>query len=296
MTKQHAWWAVALLVVGGCAGADTGTATTGTLTLDESLGEVSGSYVDESEADLGRVDFTGRFVDTNVLEIVLDMHGMTITSLVDFDSGVIEYDGFTTETGEDTQIIDEDRQLLRDLARAMDGLGIEVSEPVERIRSFANMWAEFPSTLDPQGLSLVAEDRGISSMCYAVNTYQRSTHDCWDSAGDCSNWWGCARWDDNSTLDYTYMSMHGDGPCNDGTYFWNGNTWQCYEPNHPSSIEYGYGGCFGRCGAGCGSSTQFTRDCVDHDECVRFGHDLASAWCDDDFVSTIDDWASAPNC
>jgi hypothetical protein len=37
-------------------------------------------------------------------------------------------------------------------------------------------------------------------------------------------------------------------------------------------------------------------DCLDHDLCVRFGHSLASWWCDDEFAYTTDDYAFAPNC
>ncbi|MDQ3035465.1 MAG: hypothetical protein M3Y87_23875 [Myxococcota bacterium] len=297
MMKQATWFAMmmAALAMVGCAGSGTGTGTSGALTIDESTGEASGSFIDESEADLGRVDFTSRFVDTNVLEIVLELHGLTISSLVDFDSGVIEYDGFATENGEDTQILDEDRALLAAFARALDTLG-DVSEPLSRVRGFANTWSEFSTTLDPQGIALSDEDRGYSSMCSRVNTYQRATHDCWSGAGDCSNWWGCSRGDDNATTDYGYVSMHASGSCNDGTYFWNGNYWQCFEPDHSGSIEYAYGNCLGRCGGSCGSSTQFTWDCFDHDQCVRTGHDVASAWCDDEFVTTVDDWSFAPNC
>lgn len=284
------------IVAAGCAGQGSSTSSSaGELVVHEEQGSAQGYFIDHSEADLGRIDFTSRFVDTNVLDIELRFHGLTVTSLVDFDTGVIEYDGFATDTGADTQILDDDRALLLAFARELDHQGIHVAEPLERVRSFANMWAQFPATLDPQGISLVDHDHSYTSICWAVNSYQRATHDCWSGAGSCSDWWGCSDGDDPSTLDYAYVSMHGDGPCSDATYFWT-TQWTCFEPDHSSSIEYAYGDCFGRCGAGCGSSTQFTWDCHNHDECVRTGHDMASAWCDDEFTSTVDDWASAPNC
>jgi len=124
-----------------------------------------------------------------------------------------------------------------------------------------------------------------TSICSSVNSFVEVTHDDWDYD----------RWDDRTTY-YAYLSMHADGPCSDGTYFWTGSSWSCYEPDHDPNVEYAYGGCFGRCGAGCGSGTQFTWDCADHDSCVRFGHSLASFWCDDEFTFTIDDALSAPNC
>lgn len=294
MTKQATWLSAVALVVAGCAGGDTGSVAAG-LTFEETQGAVTGSYVDTSEAELGQVDFRGRFVDTNVLEIVLELHGLTITSLVDFDHGVIEYDGFATDTGEDTQIVDDDRALLAALARALDTVGTDANEPLERVRSFANTWAEFPTTLDPQGQALTAEQR-YSSICGSLNTYRRGTHDCNSGAGDCSDWWGCERGDDNSTIDYAYVSMHAPGPCSEGTYFWRDGQWVCYEADHPGAIEHALGACLGRCGADCGSSTQFTADCLDHDLCVRTGHDMASFWCDDEFTDTVDDWTFAPNC
>jgi hypothetical protein len=282
----------------GCSGvvdSGTGTSTAG-LTLEEESGSARGSFIAESGE---QVNFVSRFVDTNILEIVIDFNGMTISSLVDFDSGVIEYDGFTAETGEDTQIVDEDRVLLAALTDSLDLLGTEVSEPVDRLRAFVNRWQEYPTSMELQGVALMAEDRGWSSICWAQWNYIGTSHDCTEGCSWYKPW--CSNsinswWTDNTTLDYTYISMDGAGPCSDGTYFWNGSYWQCFEPGHVTHIEYGYGNCFGRCGDGCGSSRQFTADCAYHDECVRVGHSTASESCNDQFQSTADDWAEAPNC
>jgi hypothetical protein len=91
-----------------------------------------------------------------------------------------------------------------------------------------------------------------TSLCPYVNSYVYVTHD--------DFWYNR---DDPRTSFYAYLSMNPAGPCSDGTYFWKNNQWQCYEPDHDSTVDYAYGDCFGRCGAGCGSSTQFTRDCAD---------------------------------
>lgn len=45
-----------------------------------------------------------------------------------------------------------------------------------------------------------------------------------------------------------------------------------------------------------GLYTQYTLDATNHDGCVRNGHLLASAYCDDQFVSASDDELYAPNC
>jgi hypothetical protein len=282
----------------GCSGSDSGSAGAG-LTIDEETGAARGTFVDVSEADLGQVDFVSRFVDTNVLEIVVDFHGLTISSVVDYDSGVIEYDGFTTETGEDTQILDEDRALLLAFTRALDTLGVEVSEPIGKLRTFVGRWAEYPTSLELQGVALMPEDRGWESICWAMYSWVSTSHDCTEGCKWYRPW--CSNsinswWTDNTTLDYSLISFDGAGPCGDGTYFWNGSWWQCYEPSHVTDVEWGYGNCFGRCGDGCGSNRQFTRDCAYHDECVRVGHSDGSASCNDQFESTADDWAYAPDC
>jgi hypothetical protein len=257
--------------------------STGSLTFEDAETVATGTFVSTEGVE---VSFSSQLVDTHVLDIVIEMNGMLITALVDVEHGVIEYDGFAADNGEDTQILDEDRATLLSFARALDELGPGLALPLTRLRGFVSTWAEFPTSLDTQGIAFMEEDRSIASICWAVNSYQQASHDDWDH-----DWW-----DDASTVDYAYVSMHGPGSCSDGTYFWTGSSWSCYEPDHSTSVEYAYGNCLGRCGAGCGSDTQFTWDCLDHDECVRFGHDTASLWCDDQFTSTVDDWASAPDC
>jgi len=145
-----------------------------------------------------------------------------------------------------------------------------------------------------------------SSLCGNVNKpgqgtqtkrWQSATHDCASTAGDCSNWTGCDRWDDNSSTSYVFMSMHPEGGCSDDTYFGGSSaSFSCYEPDHPGGTEYAYGACFGRCGGGCGGGTAFTRDCIDHDHCVRLGHSIASFWCDDEFTGAAWDALWASNC
>ena len=229
------------------------------------------------------------------LEIQLD--GMTVTYLADFANATAEFDGYATETGGETQMLDADRDLLAALSRELEELGPDASLPIVKLRDFANVWAEFPSTLDMQGHPPVEpgyrhrSDRWYEpwngvQICDHLNTYMSATHD--------DNNYG--RGHDASTLSSAYVSWHSAGSCNDGTYFLNNGAWQCFEPDHSTDIEHAYGNCFGRCGSGCSSSGTFTIQCLDHDECVRTGHDVASLWCDDEFLGTTDDYAFAPNC
>ena len=130
------------------------------------------------------------------------------------------------------------------------------------------MWSEFPSTKDLRG-EVFAGYRAYKSLCAQENTYVEATHDDWSYD----------RGHDRTTY-FAYVGMQPEGPCDDGTYFYTGGKWECYEPDHSKSVEYAYGNCFGRCGGGCGSDSQLTKDCLDHDSCVRFGHSIASFWCD----------------
>jgi hypothetical protein len=248
------------------------------LVLDADGSTATGSFANEDHA----VRFWAELSDAG-FELRIELNGMTITATKD-DEGNFNYDGFASQSGEPTQMTEADRAALAALADVLDELGPGVEAPVDRLRSFADMWSEFPSTLELRG-QVDAGFRSYTSICSSMNSYVQTTHDDWNYD----------RWEDRSTY-YAYVSMTPEGPCSDGTWFWKDGSWKCYEPDHDPNVEYAYGNCFGRCGGGCGSSSQMTYDCLDHDACVRFGHDLASFWCDDEFSSTVDDWASAPDC
>lgn len=63
--------------------------------------------------------------------------------------------------------------------------------------------------------------------------------------------------------------------------------------------EYFNGANYGNCGTS-DTGSQFTKDCTNHDQCVRTskhgGHALASLYCDDQFTSCVDDEAFASSC
>ena len=250
------------------------------LVVDETDALAVGTF----EGSYGPVAFRAeRIYGTYDLEI--EMNGLVITALLDPKAGVFEYDGYAAGDGGDTQMGDDDRAALIELRDALARLGSDPESPLGRLRRLADVWAEFPSTLDMR-LETFTTQNSYQSICSLLNTYQSASHDC--SGRD---WW-----QDSTTLDYAYVSMHPAGSCGDGTYFFKNGTWQCYEPDHDTNVEYAYGNCLGRCGAGCGTDRQFTWDCLDHDECIRVGHDTASWWCDDQFASSNDDWANAPQC
>lgn len=290
----------------GCTSSEPTTnepATSSELEIHDTANGIAGS--------LGETVFTSGMVTSDVLEITVKVNGMMITALVDFKTGVMEFDGFALETGESTQMTDDDRASLGELEHALAPLGEELPFTLEKLRGFVATWVEHPSTVDMQMIRISEENRDWTSLCYAKNTYYPASHDC-DTAGF---------WTDQTTLDYVYMSSTGNlgGPDGVAWYFPSGGGFTCCSNNglwcstytcsvpgagwysgvevaHDTRVEHSYGNCFGACGAGCPGSYQYTIDCVNHDQCVRNGHVLASGYCDDQYTASADDWASAPNC
>lgn len=262
------------------------------------------------EGSLGDTTFTSMQVDEQTLDITVKINAMVLTATADLKAGVLELDGYSAATGEDTQMTDEDRASLVELEGALAPLGEDVPYALDKLRGFVATIAEHPTTLDLQTLRLLEENRSWTSLCYAKNTYYPATHDC--NVGNMNI--------DATTLDDAYLSSQGSQGSADGTawYFPAGGGYQCcsgsmscsrytcnipaagwyvnIEVDHDTRVEYAYGNCFGVCGAGCPGTYQFTVDCVNHDACVRNGHVTASAYCDDQFTAASDDWVSAPNC
>src|SRR5687768_7730033 len=52
----------------------------------------------------GDTTFKSEMATEKVLEITLRVNGMMITALVDYETGVNEYDGYAADTGENTQM------------------------------------------------------------------------------------------------------------------------------------------------------------------------------------------------
>lgn len=318
---RHALLALALVSVAGCAlqtqdQSEEGTAKKG-LEMTESYSQLTGRFV----AAAGEVvTLDAKMVGEHRFEIVVRLNGMVITEVADGEAGVIEFDGFSTATGEDTQMGDPDRRLLLELTQELSQLGPNVGRMVDATRRFVGMWAEYPDTLPLQGIKLAEANRSWTSLCAYEGTYYRASHDC-----QYGGWWTDSTTLGNDTPGGGYLSLHGDLGGQDGTRFWipaAGTYTICVnsgvscddqskyfgytgwnnaeEISHDTRIEYAYGNCFGVCGAGCDGS-DFTVDCQNHDQCVRNGHYTTSGYCDDQFAACTDDalptWlGGAPNC
>jgi len=289
------------LALGACGGAvepgvaNSGdaveTAAPGTLDITSNATEARGTFTQGDDV----VQFSAVAVD-DAFEIQVKLNGMTLDALLDAQNGVSSLDGFAAKTGADTQLVDQDRALVSGLYRALNDKfpGNQLDNPVRYLRRAVGLWGEHPSSVDLKRTVMGEQGRGYTMLCsYAkcggawtgscssYNWYYYAKHDC--------NWGG---FDNTHNQQIAQLGDH--YTCSGDEYYWNGK-WVCGEPDHwirPQVV----GICWGRCGGGCGGDTQYTLDATNHDGCVRNGHALASAYCDDQFTAASDDELYAPNC
>jgi hypothetical protein len=168
----------------------------------------------------------------------------------------------------------------------------------------ANLFSEWPEDLavsrnvavtDPLTINMLCQKAKCTILvngqqvlsytgnCVLYNWLQYSNHDC----NQCENNEGNCQ--QRAQLGDHYY-------CNGSEWYWTGTQWKCGEPNHWNR-PYIVGNCIGRCGPGCGGwDKQYTKDCTNHDTCIRNGHWDWSHWCNDEFVLAIDDFLFAPDC
>jgi hypothetical protein len=277
----------------------------GILETSKSPTEVSGSYVLDSSSDTALF----RSVDkgNQVVQVGVQLHGMTLVATIDFAAQTAQFKGFATDTKTETPIREEDSALLAALSKKLqssfDGATATLAE--QALVKAVSVWEEWPAATSPivtiGGSSL---GFGIYMLCGQARCKVRTPSGAlvWSYTGNCAQWnWTLYAEHDCNQCNFgqprcQQIAQLGDhARCNGDEYYWNGSAWLCGEPNHWVR-PYVTGNCFGACGAGCGSGRQYTLNCMDHDGCVRNGHSLISWWCDDQFVAAIDDAFFAPNC
>ncbi|NNB87295.1 hypothetical protein [Corallococcus exiguus] len=289
--------AVAALLWWGCGGAGTEAplASPEGLSLTSGTGLTEGTWAHDGQT----VSFASREVEPGVYRLEVRMHGMTLTGLMGPASGVSTLDGFADTNVHDTQVVDADRQVLSAFYGALNqGLpqGDAAAPEAMYLRRAVGLWAQQPTSVALKRTVMGEQGRGYTMLCSYAKCGGKNTGSC----GGTYNWYSYAKHDcDKGGFDNArnqQIAQLGDHTsCNGDEYYMNGSTWVCGEPDHWSRPKV-MGNCFGRCGGGCGGDTQYTLDATNHDGCVRNGHVLASAYCDDQFVSAMDDELFAPNC
>ena len=273
-----------LLGVAGCAGepAQQPEASTVTESLQIKVGDalISGAFTHGDDV----VKFSAVETEGSVFDTTVELHGLTLSSLVDLGKGTISLDGFVTANGANTTLGDDDRELIGSFRRALDAQVPVRSGPmnvVEVLRGQVGHWEEWPSTLSLTAITVIDKDRSVTKLCGQIGSYVLASHDC----NVCSGYNGqtnCQVW--------AYIGDTGTS----STYYYHNGTWTTQAYNHAVQPSE-YGDCYGRCGADCGSGHVYSQDCTNHDSCVRNGHSLGSAYCDDELASCADD-AVASGC
>lgn len=301
MMRLMAALAVSLtLTLAGCGspeldGEQAAPVQQGTLSLQEAAGIAEGRFV----AGDSVVGFRSREVEPGVFSIEVSLNGLALNALIDPANGAGALDGFADANGADTQLVDEDRELLQALAAALDRelpQGDAASPPAMYLRRSVSLWAQHPTTVELERTVLGEQSRGYTMLCSYAKCNGSWT-------GSCSgnwNWFYYAKHDCqhggfDATVNQQIAQLGNHGTCSGDEYYYTSSGWKCGEPDHWSRPKV-YGNCFGRCGGGCGGDTQYTLDATNHDGCVRNGHVLASGYCDDQFTSASDDELFAPNC
>ncbi|HET9959081.1 MAG TPA: hypothetical protein VFQ61_31540 [Polyangiaceae bacterium] len=274
---------------------------------------IGGSYSYRGET----LRFEGEALDSAYF-VTLEVRGMILSATIDA-SGASDFDAFKRADGTDTAMTAEDRALVHALDSALTEISGEQASELPALAMFNHalaLWSDYPSTIPLRRAYFARAERTSSAqnLCSRVNKpgqgeafspiWTWASHDCFKVKGldtnDCgARSGGCAYGDDSSTVENVFMSMHPKGGYGDGRYYGDtASTFEAYEPDHDSNVEFGYGNCFGRCGADCGGSSQFTQACLDHDLCVTFGHwtwNPLSA-CDDEFIEAAIDYLAEPDC
>ena len=249
--------------------------TSGTLDVNATQSDLQGSYrLGESS-----LRFSSREVEPGVIDVVVSLHGLDLTAVVNRQQNVAEVDGFASD-GTDTQLVAQDREVLTAFVKALEveksNAGSLAATTLYRVSS---NWSQTPDTVPLARGVAGSENRDWVSLRGYFGSYVDATHD------------------DNNFSDFSpYSTSHAHVGFRSASTFYYIGFWTTTVQNH-QPLLYEYGDCYANCGAGCPSGAQtLTLDCHDHDQCVRNGHDIASLWCDDEFTSASDDEFFAPTC
>jgi len=263
----------------GCSGSSEAPDETGTPVLERKTDPALRIERDKTQVQ-GQLTDNGIDVQFSSVESAQDtlvkvsLDGMVLTARYTGDQEVLE--GVSAD-GSPTLLTEIDRAAIRRLLAGLEATfyppidHVESKEDYDRARQVTKaeerlfrvvdaQWSRWPSSL-PLNKTLTGEAaRSITSWrrYAATNTTVTGCHDC----NKCS---------------------------------WTGD---CCDTGKKLGENFN-GSNYGNCGTSS-TGSQFTKDCTNHDQCVRTtkhgGHALASAYCDDQFASCVDDEASAPSC
>lgn len=215
-----------------------------------------------------------------VFEVFLLINGKSLSASVNKNNQTAKLNAVNHQQ-QQINIDEKDRLQLTALLKAYEQGGFgKQSEAANILKRLISIWSQTPNTV-----SLQRTIEGISAASYqnlcALNGLElEASHD----GNQCG-------YDDAECTSLAILGSRGSNT----ESFINGQ-WTTAVPDHIPNVSQ-RGQCYGNCGGGCPSGDQtLTQDCLNHDQCVRNGHSLASWWCDDEFTYTFDDAIFAPEC
>src|SRR6218665_2851987 len=110
------------------------------------------------------------------------------------EQGVSSLDGFAEDNGEDTQMLDGDRELLSGLYAALNAElppGRSLSPGLKYLRRAVGLWAEHPATLELQRTVMGEQGRGYTMLCSYAKCNGKNTGSC----GTTYNWYSYVKHD-----------------------------------------------------------------------------------------------------
>ena len=287
----------------GCGGSEGGKSESGpsgnapaTAAPEQAAGELTiavntptefrGSYALAGDVLQFRATQTG----DRVTGVDMKLHGLTLDATLDIPNSSRHLDGFSTATGEDTTMVEEDRLLVAAFVKKLETTYTDISSWEGVARPFdevLNLWAQWIPEMslkrtkfeDVEHLTMLcgnAVANGSYSGCSSFSTWTPVGHDCWTCSSSPSQGQGFG----GGCGSYVQLGDH----CSP-TYVWTGSGWSTSVPSH-GGVNYEVGDCFGRYGAGCGSDHGYNQESADHDHCVRNGHWITSSWCSDELFNT----------
>lgn len=221
------------------------------------------------------VRFSSVESEDGAIDVRVELHGMVLSNHFDGSEEIL--DGVNAEGGAPASFTDVDRAAVR---RLLAGLEAELFPPIEHVTTKEEYDALRRLTAAEERLFRVV-DGHWSRWPTTLSLSQRI-------GGDTARGW--TSWRRYASTNTTVTGCHDCNQCS-----WTGD---CCDSGKKLGESFN-GSNYGNCGTSS-SGSQFTKDCTNHDQCVRTakhgGHALASAYCDDQFASCIDDNTFAPSC
>ena len=263
--------------------------------------ETSGSYA----APGGAIDFRSTIPFAGTAYVTLEVNELHLSASIDFRRLTAALDAQMSGQRRVPELTESDSELLAEFSRALNSCVVrQPVAPVDALLRVSDLWAEWPAGLSLSRNVAVTDPLTITMLCSKAKCTVPAPGGGYvlSYTGPCAFWnWhlysnhDCNQCENNEPNCQQRAQLGDHYYCNGPEWFWNGSQWVCGEPNHWNR-PYIVGNCIGRCGPGCGWRKQYTKDCTNHDTCIRNGHADWSPYCNDEFALAIDDFLFAGNC